>query len=146
MPRQYLNPLGFIDRPTETGATFILTNAKESKDLEPGTPVTIWRYSRGLLALDRIRGEITRVGYTTAVFAITGREASHRWPKSLEPLMEKTPVYLALKDSFEPDMSRMLAPEQTAQMERHARNYAEFTGRTPKPPKPENLFATEDQP
>ena len=65
---QYLNPLGFVDKPNETGATFILTNPKESKTLEPGTPVTIWRYSRGLLALDRIQGEITRVGYTTAVF------------------------------------------------------------------------------
>ena len=46
---QYLNPLCFVDKPNETGATFILTNPKESKTLEPGTPVTIWRYSRGLL-------------------------------------------------------------------------------------------------
>ena len=43
---QYLNPLGFVDKPNETGATFILTNPKDSKTLEPGTPVTIWRYSR----------------------------------------------------------------------------------------------------
>ena len=32
---QYLNPLGFVDKPNETGATFILTNPKESED--PGT-------------------------------------------------------------------------------------------------------------
>ena len=107
---QYLNPLGFVDKPDETGATFILTNPKESKTLEPGTPVTIWRYSRGLLALDRIQGEITRVGYTTAVFTITGRETGPRWPEDQEILREKTPVYLGLKDSFEPDMSRMLTP------------------------------------
>ena len=146
MPRQYLNPLGFIDKPTETGATFILTNAKESRDLKPGTPVTIWRYSRGLLALDRIRGEITRVGYTTAVFAITGREASPRWPENPGALMEKTPVYLALKDSFEPDMSRMLTLEQATEMARHAQQYAELTGQTPKTPNPEDEPGTEDQP
>ena len=70
MTRQYLNPLGFIDRLTETGATIILTNPKDSKDLEPGTPVTVWRYSRGVLALDRIRGEISRVGHTTASFIV----------------------------------------------------------------------------
>ena len=97
---QYLNPLGFVDKPNETGATFILTNPKESKTLEPGTPVTIWRYSRGLLALDRIQGEITRVGYTTAVFTITGRETDPRWPEDQEILREKTPVYLGLKDSL----------------------------------------------
>ena len=28
MPKQYLNPLGFIDKLTETGATLILTNPK----------------------------------------------------------------------------------------------------------------------
>ena len=121
MNRRYLNPLGFVDKLTDTGATFILTNPKGSKDLEPGTPITIWRYSRGLLSLDRIRGEITRVGYTTAVFTITDRESDPRWPEGQIALREETPVYLALKDSFEPDMSRLLTSEQAAEIARHAR-------------------------
>ena len=136
MPRRYLNPLGFIDKPTETGATFILTDPEDSRNLEPGTPVTIWRYSRKLLALDRIRGEITRVGYTTAVFTVTGRETADRWPENQAALRENTPVYLALKDSFEPDMSRMLSPEQAASMARHFQRYTELTDRTRNAPEP----------
>ena len=71
MTRPYLNPLGFIDKLTGTGATIILTNPKDSKNLEPATPVTIWKYSRAHLAPHRIQGEITRVGYTTAVLETT---------------------------------------------------------------------------
>ena len=118
---QYLNPLGFVDKPDETGATFILTNPKDSKTLEPGTPVTIWRYSRGLLALDKIQGEITRVGYTTAVFTITGRETDPRWPEDQEILREKTPVYPGterlIRARYEPDAH----PGQTAAIAEHAR-------------------------
>ena len=146
MPRQYLNPLGFIDKPTETGATFILTDPEDSRNLEPGTPVTIWRYSRELLALDRIRGEITRVGYTTAVFTVTGRETADRWPKNQAALRENTPVYLALKDSFEPDMRRMLSPEQAASMAKHLQRYAELTGRASKEQEPGGASGTEHLP
>ena len=39
MATQYLNPLGFIDKLTETGATLILTNPKDSEGLAPGTPL-----------------------------------------------------------------------------------------------------------
>ena len=138
MTRQYLNPLGFIDRLTETGATIILTNSKDSKDLEPGTPVTVWRYSRGLLALDRIRGEISRVGHTTASFIVAARETGPRGPQGQETLRQKTPVYLALKDSFEPDVSRMLSPEQAAEIARRAQMYTQVTGRTPKAPESED--------
>ena len=138
MTRQYLNPLGFIDRLTETGATIILTNSKDSKHLEPGTPVTVWRYSRGVLALDRIRGEISRVGHTTASFIVAARETGPRWPQGQETLRQKTPVYLALKDSFEPDVSRMLSPEQAAEIARRAQMYTQVTGRTPKAPESED--------
>ena len=48
----------------------------------------------------RSSSEITRVGYTTAVFTITGRETDPRWPEDQEILREKTPVYLGLKDSL----------------------------------------------
>ena len=146
MNTQYLNPLGFIDKLTETGATIILTNPKDSECLAPGTPVTIWRYSQGLLALDRIRGEITRVGYTTAAFAITARETDHRWPEEQATLSERTPVYLAMKDSFDPEMSRMLSPEQVAEIARHTRRYAEITGRPPKAREPADDPGTETQP
>ena len=144
MTTQYLNPLGFIDKLTETGATLILTNPKDSEDLAPGTPVTIWRYSQGLLALDKIQGEITRVGYTTAAFAITARKTDPRWPEEQQAtLSERTPVYLALKASFEPDMSRMLTPEQVVEIARHTRRYAEITGRPPKAQEPADASGTE---
>ena len=37
----YIMPLGFIDQPNETGATFILTNPEDSLGLRPGIPVTV---------------------------------------------------------------------------------------------------------
>ena len=64
----YIMPLGFIDRPTETGATFNLTNPEDSLGRRPGTPVTVWRYSPELLAVAKLRGTVSDVGYTTATF------------------------------------------------------------------------------
>ena len=49
-------------------------------------------------------------------------------------------MYLALKDSFEPDMNRMLSPEQAVAMAKHARRYAELTGRIPTAPVPETAI------
>lgn len=40
MATPYIMPLGFIDRPTETGATFILTNPEDSVSLKHNTPIT----------------------------------------------------------------------------------------------------------
>ena len=64
----YIMPLGFIDQPTKDGATFILTNPEDSLGLRPGTPVTVWRYSPELLAVAKLRGAVSDVGYTTATF------------------------------------------------------------------------------
>ena len=69
MPTPYIMPLGFIDRPTETGATFILTNPEDSLSLKTDTPITVWRYSPEHLAIGRLRGHVNAVGYTTAAFA-----------------------------------------------------------------------------
>ena len=43
MAIRYMMPLGFIDQPTEDGATFIPTNPEDSLGLRPSTPVTVWR-------------------------------------------------------------------------------------------------------
>ena len=55
MNTPYTMPLGFIGQTTEHGAVFLLTNPGDSLRLNLCTPVTGWRYFRGLLALDRIQ-------------------------------------------------------------------------------------------
>ena len=65
------------------------------------------------------------MGHTTAVFTFTGRETADRWPEDQAELRKDTPVYLALKDSFEPDLSRMLSPKQAA---RHGKALPEVHG------------------
>ena len=55
MNTPYIMPLGFIGQTTEDGAVFLLTNPEDSLRLNLGTPVTVWRYFRGLLALDGIQ-------------------------------------------------------------------------------------------
>ena len=79
----YIMPLGFIDQPTETGATFILTNPEDSLGLRPGTPVTVWRYSPELLAVAKLRGAVSDVGYTTATFTTIETQTDPRWTHDL---------------------------------------------------------------
>ena len=68
MAKLYIAPFGFIKRITEDGATFTLTNPEDSLDLRYNTPVTVWRYSPEQLALAKIRGLISAVGYVAATF------------------------------------------------------------------------------
>ena len=110
MARPYIAPLGFIECLTEDGATFTLSTPKDSLILQSNTPVTVWRYSPEQLALAKIRGVISAVGYVTATFRIVESAIDPRWPEE-EILREKTPVYLALEGTFEPDPGRMLTRE-----------------------------------
>lgn len=123
MARPYIMPLGFIDRTTDNGAVFLLNNPKETAELKPGTPVTVWRYSPDRLALAKLRGLISDIGYVTARFRTVESVMDDRWPEEEEVLRQRTPVYLALEDSFEPDPRRMLTQEQADRMERVTRRY-----------------------
>ena len=128
MGTPYIMPLGFIDQPTETGATFILTNPEDSFSLKTGTPVTVWRYSPEHLAIGRLRGCVSAIGYTTATFATVECRNDRRWPEELPVIRRAAPVFLALKDSFDPDPERKLTPDQAQAMRRLALRYAELAG------------------
>ena len=41
MGAPYIMPTGLIDRPTETGATFTLTNPEDSFSIRSDTPVAV---------------------------------------------------------------------------------------------------------
>ena len=41
MARPYVVPIGYIERQTGEGATFILNNAEDSKSLRINTPITV---------------------------------------------------------------------------------------------------------
>ena len=122
----YILPLGFIDQPTEDGATFILTNPEDSLGLRPGTPVTVWRYSPELLAVAKLRGAVSDVGYTTATFTTIQTQTDPRWTQDLPIIRPAAPVFLALADSFEPDPERKLTQEQAESMRQIAQRYAEL--------------------
>lgn len=126
MATPYIMPLGFIDRHTETGATFILTNPEDSLSLKNDTPITVWRYSPEQLAIGRLRGRVSAVGYTTATFATVEYRNDPRWPEDLPLIRPAAPVFLALEDSFDPDEERKLTPDQAEAMRRLARRYAEL--------------------
>ena len=117
-------PLGFIDRPTEDGAIIMLTNPKESTSLKLATPVTLWRYNPGRLAVAKIRGEISDVGYVTATFITVEVQVDTRWPANQKLMRPATPVYQALPGSFEPDTSRTLNQEQAEALQKLAAAYA----------------------
>ena len=130
MATSYIMPLGFVERPTETGATFILTNPEDSLNLTLDTPITIWRYSPEQLAIGRLRGRVNAVGYTTAIFTTVEYSNGPRWPEDLSIIRPAAPVFLALEESFEPDPERKLTPDQAEAMRRLALRYAELAGTT----------------
>ncbi len=132
MARPYIAPFGFIERLTGDGATFTLSKPNDSPDLLPNTPITVWRYSPEQLALAKIRGFISTVGYVTATFTTVEFQIDPRWPENEEILREKTPVYIALENSFEPDPGRMLTQEQANTMQNVARNYRNLRSGGPK--------------
>ena len=111
MAKPYINPIGFIDRTTDNRTIFLLNNPEDSRGLKLDAPVTVWRYSPDQLALAKIRGVISAVGYVTATFRIVESLIGPRWPEDEEVLRERAPVYLALEGTFEPDPGRMLTRE-----------------------------------
>ena len=119
----YINPLGFIDKLTTRGVRFLLTNPDDSHTLQIATPVTVSQPSEDALSFARTRGEIVAVGYVTATFAIAETILDPHWPQNEEAIREKTPVYLAKENSFEPDPSRMLTAEQAERIGEIARRY-----------------------
>ena len=127
MTTPYIMPLGFIDRTTDEGTVFLLTNPEDSAGLRLGTPVTVWRYSQEHLALARLRGRITAVGYTTATFKTSEREVGARWPDDDSILIPAAPVFIAIEGSYDPDPARKVTPERAEAFLRYARRYAELT-------------------
>ena len=119
----YINPLGFIDRRTQNGVRFLLTDPGDARTLKSGIPVTVTQPSSDGLALAKIRGEIVAVGYVTATFTIVETILDPAWPHNEETVREKTPVYLAKENSFESDPSRMLTSEQAERIRDLSREY-----------------------
>ena len=131
MARPYIAPFGFIERLTEDGAIFTLSNPEDSLSLRSNTPVTVWRYFPEQLALAKMRGRISAVGYVTATFRTVEFQIDPRCPEDEEILRERTPVYLALGATFEPDPGRMLTREQAEAMRNAAAQYRKLRSGDP---------------
>ena len=71
--------------------------------------MTVWRYHPEHLAMAKFAGHITRVDETSATFTVLRAEVEERWPPETSPLEPGAPVYLALRGSFEPDVTKTLA-------------------------------------
>ena len=127
MPKKRVLPLGFIDRTTDEGAIIMLTRPSDSHNLRPETPVTLWRRSaEEPLAMARVRGLITSVGYVTATFKVVETHKTPHWPKDEQVLQRGTPVFQALPDSFEPDPAKTLSKQEADSLSRLAARYREI--------------------
>ena len=127
----YINPLGFIDQRTRRGVRFLLTNPDDSRTLKVGDPVTLSQPSTDGLALAIMRGEIVAVGYVTATFTIAEAILDANWPHNEDTIRDKTPVYLAKENSFEPDPSRMLTAEQVENLRHLSQRYTNIKRNEP---------------
>ena len=106
MNQTIVMPIGIIEEPAPTGATFRLTPQGEKAELGTDTQVTVWQYHPAQLAMAKYAGRITRVGDKTATFSILRAEVDERWPAEINPLGPGAPVYLAQKGSFEPEITQ----------------------------------------
>ena len=131
MAKRYIAPLGFIRQTTDDGAIFTLAEARDSENLGNNTTVTVWRYSPEQLALAKIRGLITAVGYVTATFRTVESKIDVRWPEEEQILRERTPVYLAIEDTFEPNPRRMLTQQQADRMRNFGQDYRRLRSGNP---------------
>ena len=109
MEQTIIMPVGVIEESTATAATFRLTPQGRSLALEPGAPVTVWRYHPERLAMAKFAGRIIQVDQESATFTVLRAEVDERWPLETTPLGPGAPVYLAQSGSFEPDITRMHA-------------------------------------
>ena len=127
MATPYIIPLGFIDRTTDEGTVFLLTNPEDFLGLKLGTPITVWRYSQEHLALAKLRGAVTAIGYTTATFTASASLTDPRWPQGEPILVPAAPVFMDLEGSYDPDPARKTTPEKAEAFQRYAKHYAELT-------------------
>ena len=125
-------PIGIIDQPTETGATFTMTRPHERKELKPGTPVIVWDFHQDFDAMARVRGQITKVSNTTASFISLEYRIDPSWPDHIDPIGAGNGVYLAESGSFCPDTSRPPAsPKEIEMLWEFAKQHGEMTGLKP---------------
>ena len=123
MATPYFIPLGFIDRLEGDSAIFTLTDPKDVESVAPGTPVTVWHYSRQHSAVARTRGAITNLGQLKATFKAVDVDLGAEWPPEEVAMQPGLPVYLALPDSFEPDLSRLSSRDEAESLARRAADY-----------------------
>ena len=126
-------PIGIIDEATQDGGVFTFTRPQDHETLKPGDPVTVWNFHQDYEAMARVRGEITEVSRTTASYLITEYQVDPTWPTMIEPAGAGNPIYLAQRDSFNPDPSRKPSSQDEYDMlKEFAKQHQEATGIEPR--------------
>ena len=122
-------PIGIIDESTQDGGIFSLTRPDDHKTLQAGDPVTVWNMHQQFETMARLKGEITEVSRTTASYIITERQVDPSWPDYVDPFGAGNPIYLAVRDSFNPDPFRKpSSPDEYQMLKEFAKQHQEATG------------------
>ena len=126
-------PLGVIDEPlgSSGGARFSIMPQGDREMPMEGTHITVWNQMGPGGPMARFRGEITEITPTHATFVVHDREVDDNWPGHMEPLGYGNPVYVAVENSYAPDMSRMASPEELALMQELAKDHERASGIAP---------------
>ncbi len=104
-------PVGFVGQRTPNGATITLAGTPDENRLKTGDHVTVWSHSPDYVATAKVLGHVTRLEADDGAFAILRAEVDTSWPACLDILETGSPVYRAVPDSFEPEMSQVSLPE-----------------------------------
>ena len=129
--RGLITAVGYLGKVREDVKTPVFLALNESFDPDPSRMLTQEQANRmetyARLYSDRTKSGTGTCCCLTATFSAVETTTDPRWPSDEDVLRPKTPVFLALNESFDPDPSRMLTQEQANRMETYARLYSDRT-------------------
>ena len=96
-------PVGFIKERTSDGAVFTLAQSRETVSLKTGDHITVWARNLEKKATARVLGVVANVGDSTGTFTIIRMETEGPWPSGSDSLEPGSPIYRAIKGTYQPD-------------------------------------------
>ena len=98
-----VKPIGFTAERLQNGATLTLAHPADSGVVREGDHLTVWTRNVDHNATAKVLGQVTEVQNGRASFAILRTEVDPDWPADRDILEPGSPVYRALRGTFDPD-------------------------------------------
>lgn len=131
MPTTPTYPIGIVEQHDGDAIRFNMLPQNGRSMPKEGDNVIIWNQSEMGGPMAKVRGVIHQINDEFGMFEIQEQYIDISWPVGLDAFGAGNPVYLAHRDSFNPDMSRVSTIEEYEMLLRLAREHEERSGIPP---------------